>query len=254
MGKLLAYFSKFTHGIVYCSAESLKLHTALGYRPKIVVEIIENGFDKKEFFSSSTLSSKIKEDTRKKYFQNKMSDSVVVAMCCRFDPLKRFDVFVKMAKDILDANLNRVQFCLVGSGVVVEKENLLKGLPRKYVEYFHFLDQQADIPELLTSFDILVQCSQSESFPNIVAEAMLSEIVVVATKVGQTEVIVKDCGFLVSVDDTDGLTKCLLDLIFDPQLRMDLGKRARLRISEEFSVVETVRRHLDLFEKIKCAD
>jgi len=254
LGNLLGYLSKFAHAIVYCSAESLKLHTKLGYRPKMIAELIENGFDKQEFSMTSSLPSERKKDTRKKYFQNTMNDSTVVAICCRFDPLKRFDLFMEMAKEILDRDLYRVQFCLVGSGVVAERKNLLSRLPRKYEEHFHFQDQQSDIPELLTTFDVLVQCSQSESFPNIIAEAMLSEIAVVATKVGQTEIIVRDCGYLVASNDVNGLTKCVVDLIADPQLRIDLGKRARIRISEEFSINETIKRHLDLFEKIKCAD
>jgi glycosyltransferase involved in cell wall biosynthesis len=97
---------------------------------------------------------------------------------------------------------------------------------------------EPDPREVLGAFDILIQASRSEGFPNSVLEAAAAGLAIVATDAGGTREFVRDrvTGLLVEVGDLDSLEARLLELIDNRQLRMTLGENARERAIGEFSI------------------
>ena len=106
------------------------------------------------------------------------------------------------------------------------------------------------LSHVLICLDILVQTSKSESFPNIVAEAMLSGAAVVATNVGQTSRIVGDCGIIVPPDDIEATVTALEAVASQRILRENYMRSGPRRIRENFSISNSVEKHLTIFSEI----
>lgn len=85
--------------------------------------------------------------------------------------------------------------------------------------------------------DILINPSLSEAFGMSLAEAMATEIPVVAARVGgMTEVVEEGkTGLLFESDDVSGLAEVLLQLLSDAELRKSMGKAGRQRVLKLFS-------------------
>jgi glycogen synthase len=77
-----------------------------------------------------------------------------------------------------------------------------------------------------------------ENFPYALLEAMACGTPVVATSCGGFPELIENgvSGFLVPVDDPEALALRIGELLADPQLRQDIGKNARKRVEELFSV------------------
>lgn len=77
-----------------------------------------------------------------------------------------------------------------------------------------------------------------ENFPYALLEAMACGTPVVATQCGGYPELIEDgvSGFLVPVGDSEALASRIGDLLAGPQLRNDIGRNARKRVEERFSV------------------
>jgi len=149
-----------------------------------------------------------------------------------------------------------VSLLLVGDG---ELELKLKtrvsqlGLEEKV----HFIGKvpHKEIPGILQQVDIFVMPSISESFGVAAIEAGAMGIPVVASRIGGIPEAVEDgiTGILVSPRDPEGLSKAILTLILNAQLREKMGHAARDYVIRQFnwekSVEEMERIYKCLLEK-----
>jgi len=96
------------------------------------------------------------------------------------------------------------------------------------------------VAALLGRADIMVFPSrpQGEGMPGVLIEAGLSALPVVATDVPGVRSVVDGgtTGFIVDVDDLDGMVEALARLVEDPSLRTTMGEAARKRCVELFSI------------------
>ena len=100
----------------------------------------------------------------------------------------------------------------------------------------------------MQSFDILVNTSLSEGFPNVVAEAMATGIPCAATDVGDTRLIVGDTGFVSPPGDMAAMAAAAEMLLAEPP--EDKARRstaARARIEERFGIHAVASRYSDLY-------
>jgi len=93
---------------------------------------------------------------------------------------------------------------------------------------------------------------QGESFGNVLAEAMLCEVPVVALSTpwgdnSQCEVTGHRQGGLIALSPT-GFRKALDALIRDPQLRETLGRTGRKRIMEKYDYLKVAQQSLDIIQ------
>ena len=101
----------------------------------------------------------------------------------------------------------------------------------------HFLGKQDNIEQWLGISDLLLLPSEIESFGLVALEAMACEVPVVASRVGGIpEVITNDVeGCLAEVGDVAGMADRALRVLERPQIRAEMGRRAREKARMLFS-------------------
>ena len=115
-------------------------------------------------------------------------------------------------------------------------------------DWIHFAGVRKDIPELMALMDVLVLPSRTEGFSNVLLEGMASGRPIVTTRVGGNPEALDggSCGILVPPGDPASLERGIEQLLSDPEMARDLGKRARDRAREQYGV-ETLYRNLRAF-------
>ena len=102
------------------------------------------------------------------------------------------------------------------------------------------LGSRSDVAEQLGRSDIMVFPSrpQGEGMPGVLIEGGLSALPIVATDVPGVRSVIDDgtTGFVVEVEDLDGMVSALARLVEDPGLRRTMGDAARTRCVEQFSI------------------
>lgn len=116
------------------------------------------------------------------------------------------------------------RLALVGDGP--ERRNLVRALP-----HAHFAGHQtgADLARFYASADVFVLPSTTETFANVVQEAMASGLpAVVADRGGPPGVIEPGrSGLVARADDATALADCVAVLLADPERREAMGRAAR---------------------------
>lgn len=178
---------------------------------------------------------------------------LLVAMIGRLSPVKRPQLFVRIADRIVQQRPN-IKFLLVGGGE--EEEDVLnmikdKGLQKKIL----FLGWRSDLPLIYSDVDIVFQCSTDEGTPNVLIEALACAKPVVATRVGSISEVVEDkkAGFLADKEDEEGLIQYLLLLSDDPDLRRRMGNYGREFVRGRFSTEKLVLQTEDLYRQLLTA-
>jgi glycosyltransferase involved in cell wall biosynthesis len=116
-------------------------------------------------------------------------------------------------------------------------EHLVAAMPGGTREKVRRLGLRRDIPALLDAADGFVLASAWEGMPLALGEAMAMEKPVVATDVGGVRELVGDAGVLVPAKDAAALGGAMLAVMHKSQEeRAEMGRAARLRILEDFSM------------------
>jgi glycosyltransferase involved in cell wall biosynthesis len=154
----------------------------------------------------------------------------------RLVPVKRVDRFLRAlaaARELVPA----LEGTIVGDGSerpTLEKLAFDLGLSRTAAR---FVGQQDNIPAQLEKADVLVLCSESEGFPNVLLEAMAARLPVVTTPAGDAASVVLDgvTGYVVPFEDHQTMAERLAAIVSSPFLHRQLGKAGRNRVEQFFS-------------------
>lgn len=171
------------------------------------------------------------------------------------DENKRFSDLIKAFSEILNKGL-KVKLILVGDG---SELNNYKALAKKLniSDNIIFTGYKSDVSLYYNTFDIFALVSAYESFGLVLAEAMLHELPIVATRVGGMKYIVENeiTGFLVDKFEILKIAEKLELLILDKQLRREFGvagyQRARQNYTEEIYVKNLEALYSELLKKKK---
>jgi glycosyltransferase involved in cell wall biosynthesis len=244
--KLCARLSAYPQVIIVNSEAGKAVHSSIGYTPGRW-ELIQNGFDLVRFSPNEASEIRVKKEL------GVAEDSLLIGIVARDDPMKDPDNFIE-AVNILLSRLKKKQklhFVMVGRGISASNERLQRAITEGNLPYFHLLGERKDIPELMSALDIYCSSSVSEGFSNVIGEAMACRVPCVVTDAGDSALIVGDTGRVVPVKDPEALAAACLELINMPAPeRMELGKRARERIEQNFNLPVIVSKYEDLYREI----
>ncbi|MCC7409199.1 MAG: glycosyltransferase family 4 protein [Phycisphaeraceae bacterium] len=144
------------------------------------------------------------------------------------------------------------ELIIVGDDLAGHGEYLrrMKSLARELGIDVRFAGFQKDVAEWLTAADFAVAPSHFDPLGNAVLEAMAVGLPVIGAEVGGIpEMIDRDeTGLLVPPRDPHALAHALRTLILNPELRQRLGRTARRRCEERFSLRQHARAVLDEYQ------
>jgi glycosyltransferase involved in cell wall biosynthesis/GT2 family glycosyltransferase len=109
-----------------------------------------------------------------------------------------------------------------------------------------------EIARWMAAADVTLMTSQFEGVPYVVYESLAMQVPVVAPALpGIAEVVDASCGVLVDPrDDVDAYVAALAGLLGDADERGAMGKRARARMLESFTIENASRAHDSLYERL----
>jgi glycosyltransferase involved in cell wall biosynthesis len=175
-------------------------------------------------------------------------DAFVVGFTGRFTEDKDPLLFVDMAARVA-AGSPHARFLMVGDGPLrgaVEERIRRHGLTGQVL----CTGFRQDVEALYEAADVLVLPSRRDACPLVLLEAMAARRPVVSTPVGDVPRIIGDrAGVVVPSADADGLAGAVLTLA-DRERREEMGREARNRVAERYSLARMVDRTIEVYENV----
>ncbi|HAU37780.1 MAG TPA: hypothetical protein DCX07_08700 [Phycisphaerales bacterium] len=152
-----------------------------------------------------------------------------------------------------------VRLLIVGSVGASErdqtcKQKLLSQLERDGCrEAVIFAGQRRDIRDILATSDAFVLPTYREGMPVSLLEAMAMELPCIGTDIPgcREEIVDGQCGYLVPARQVEPLRSRMRDLLSDRQRAVQLGRAARQRVLEMFSLSRVLEIQLDAYRRIR---
>jgi len=166
------------------------------------------------------------------------------------DNTKRFSDLIKAFETLVRKGLN-VHLVLVGDGP--EKGNYEHLVQQLNIEKsVTFEGYQDDTAKYYAIFDVFSLVSAHESFGLVLAEAMLSKLPIVATKVGGMQYIVdhEKTGYLVEKQNIVEIAEKLEVLCNSESLRTEMGKAGYQKAMENYTEEQYVKRVKTLYSEL----
>lgn len=243
--KIGALLSGFPRSVIYNSRTSARHHEGLGYK-KDRTEVISNGFDLSLFYPDMDAFIQVRSEL------GISPEAKVIGHVARFHEVKDHATFLEAAAMVLSRNPHSVFVC-VGRDVA-ENNSKLKSLIDVGLigQNYILLGERDDIPRLMRAFDLLVlSSSYSESFPNVIGEAMASGVCCVATNIGDIAEIIGTCGAVVEPKDAQAMANAIEHYLGMEQDKIhELGKFARESIASRYSIENIVGLYSGLYSRI----
>ena len=237
--KLECAFSRFADLTLANSHAGLEHAVANGF-PRERMVVVPNGIDTERFRPDEALR-------RKARARWGLGDhEIAIGVLARIDPAKDHPTFLRAAAKVA-ARRPDVRFLCIGDGPPDRVRELRKlagaiGIADRML----WPGEAGDPVPALNGLDILCSSSETEGFPNAVAEAMACGRFCVVTDVGDTAFLVGDTGLVVPPRDPDALGAALMTAL--ERLGGDAGSRARERMVREFSVSRMIERTAAYFD------
>lgn len=145
---------------------------------------------------------------------------------------------------------NQIVLVLIGQG---EKEGSLKKLVDKYhlEDRVFFTGYKPQALQYMPLFDLFVLPSLWEGMPNVVLEAMLQELSVVSTDVGDVKKMIHQQKFLMEPGKVNDIKdKILMIKNMSEEERKELGRENREQIKENFSIGRMINNYQNLYQEL----
>ncbi|MBI4721148.1 MAG: glycosyltransferase [Chitinivibrionia bacterium] len=179
----------------------------------------------------------------------------VVVAIASLKPAKCIDVLLAAAARTV-GRVSEAEFLIIGDGP--ERKNLETmarelGIGGRVV----FTGVRDDVYDLLRlgSLFVLPAKRGTETFPNVLLEAMATSLPVVSTDVGSVREMVEDgaSALLVPPEDPEALASAMTDLLLLPEKRAAFGQRGRSIVLDRFTLEAMRTKREALFAELLCA-
>jgi len=219
--------------------------------PKEKIKLISNGINAKNLTDETR--EKMREEFR--FLHNIPFDAQVIGIIGELKELKGQRDFVLAANEIAKQSDNAF-FVVVGKDNSTnqsfrrELKRLVKVFNLK--DKFLWLDWIDDIQNLLSSLDIFVSASHSESFGLAILEAMANKTPIVSTETEGAKELLRnnETGLLVPVKEPLKLAEAVETLLNSAEKRELFAKQAQTFAESHFSLDEMVEKTESLYKEI----
>ena len=186
--------------VVNCSVRSAEMHQRLGFG-RAPVTVVPNGYSGEAFAPDEARRARVRSQL------GIAADEFALGTLSRWHAEKDIPNLLA-ALALLNRRGLRLRAYLVGHRLDADNAELGSAAQACGVlDQLVLLGRREDVPDVLRAIDLHVLPSRSESFPNSIAEAMLSGTPCVATDAGDTRMMVGDAGWLAPPGDAEGLAQ-----------------------------------------------
>lgn len=153
------------------------------------------------------------------------------------DSRKNVNLMIKAYKNLVDHCPGAPDLYLAGEPPVASGIELIKSLGLSSRIKLLGLKTEDELADLYRNADFFVLSSDEEGLGIVLLEAMASGLPVVSTRSGGPESIITDgeTGFLTPLGDVEDLSKTMKLLTLNPELRTQVGLKARNLVGEKYS-------------------
>ncbi len=159
--------------------------------------------------------------------------------------------FIEAMPEILNQIPDAI-FYIVGDGPQEDNiKNFIHNLSLR--EKVFMLGHREDIPELLSSLNVMVQPSYAnEGVPQSILQALAMEKPVIASDAGSIKEVVIDrkTGFLIEPRNPAQLAEKVIELYRNPELMVKFGKEGRRLVEENYSIEKMLNKMEALYERL----
>ena len=177
-------------------------------------------------------------------------ESLAVSIVAGLRPEKNHRLFLQAAS-LLAPHHPEALFVVAGDGSEREALERAADVPELRGRV-RWLGMRKDTPELQRASDIAVLCSDMETFPVSLIEALASGTPVVSTDVGSVRDVIAEgeTGLLVPAGDVEGFATVLGRLLDDHALRARMGAAARAEALRRFRREDMLAAYERLFLQV----
>ncbi|MBB5179383.1 glycosyltransferase involved in cell wall biosynthesis [Planomicrobium koreense] len=239
LANILGKLSFIPDKIICGSNAAYSSHREIGYRRNKLI-VIPNGFDTNLFAPSKKV---------KKSVVNELSipeGNLIIGHIGRENKIKNQDSIIDAFSKISEQNKN-LNLILIGKGL----KNKYKNHPL-ITENIIILDEVNGVERYLKSFDLFILSSFSEGFPNVLGEAMASEVPCISTNVGDSSIIIGKKELLIRDFSAYAIyEKIDYWLSLNEIQKEKLKKYSRTRILDFFSIEKIVMSYLEVYKSFE---
>jgi glycosyltransferase involved in cell wall biosynthesis len=231
-------------GVVSVSRSARDLHVSAGYDPRKFT-IIPNGFDLDRFRPDPAARREARSEL------GISEGAVVIGLPARVDPQKDHRNFVRAAA-LLASRRREARFLLCGDGTASDNPALVRDLAEHgLLDRSLLLGRRSDMPRILNALDVgTLSSAFGEAFPLAIGEAMACGVPCVVTDLGDSAYLVGDTGRVVPPRDPEALARAWEALAdAGPEGRRALGRAARERVAERFSLPHVAGAYEGLYRR-----
>lgn len=230
-------------GCVFVNSDDPKYMLSRGLIEPQKVKIIKSvGVDTRKFDSENFTKKEIETKKKELGLENKL----VVMMIARAIWDKGVREFYEAAS-LLKKEYQNIEFVLIGD----TDEGNLTCASKEYLRggAVQWLGHRDDIASLIALCDIFALPSYREGLPVTLMEAAsMGKPIVTTDTVGCREVVEDGInGYLVPVKDTHSLSEKLRVLINNADLRVEMGKKGREKVEQEFAIEKVVAQYMEYY-------
>lgn len=210
------------------------------------IHVVPYGFDLSKF---SENQSEKRISFRKNYLLD--DDEIAIGIVGRLVPIKNHVFFLDATSSVLNKTKKKVRVFIIGDGE--ERESLIAKCQLLNLEYVEFTKSPKksdvtftswikDVDIAIAGLDIIALTSLNEGTPVSLIEAQAANKPIVTTNVGGVEnVVVKNqTAFVIEINDTNGFSNAILDLVENENLRIDMGKKGWENVNKKFNITRMI--------------
>lgn len=267
-----ALIVKYLHGIPYINTiYGEEIYLSKRYHTMFIIKLLVRNASKSIMISSGTLKASLKEGLRKEKFEiipfgvdteffrpikvEKNSKIFKILSIGYLIERKGFEYLVKAIKEVLNSH-NEVKLIIVGSGPL---ENQIKKLicELKLEGNIQILKNISDkeLLEIYNSSDLFILPSiidfqgNTEGLGVVLLEAMACKLPVIGSDIGGIPDIIHDnlTGRLVQQKDILGLSKTIIDLIENENLRKSMALNGYEMVKGHFSWEQIAKDYIEIY-------
>ena len=181
-------------------------------------------------------------------------DAVVIGAVGRVQAVKGqmilADAMIELLRQAPDLRQN-VRLMMIGGGPLYE-DVTNRFMAAGFGDIVWAPGPRDDIECLLRVADVFVQPSLAEGISNTLLEAMATGLPAIATRVGGNPELVLEgeTGTLVDAGNVAELASQLERYVRDPELRMEQGRKARVRAKSAFTIGRMIRSYMAVYDQV----